>query len=106
MLAFNCTKAAADFFTIVRKGQQYTLIQQSPNNSIAEDIQQTDTLSGKNNFHWHWVLHCVSIKRKKYLLAMDYLSRYCLAFPAPKKGDDSAFLTSGAKISGACPRAG
>ncbi|MCL1080052.1 hypothetical protein D5R81_18645 [Parashewanella spongiae] len=94
MLMFNCTKAALDFFTITRQGTQYSLVQQPPHKILAEDLEYAGKRGCDDNYQWHWVLHCVSIKRKKYLLAMDYHSRYCLVFSAPKKGDDNAFLNA------------
>ncbi|MBM7072433.1 hypothetical protein JQC92_10370 [Shewanella sp. 202IG2-18] len=94
MLIFNCTKAASDFFTITRQGKQYTCVLPPPHKTIAEDLAHVGKRGCDDNYQWHWVLHCVSIKRKKYLLAMDYHCRYCLAFPAPKKGDDNGFLNA------------
>lgn len=94
MLIFNCSKAATDFFTVTRQGKQYTLVQPAPNKTIEKDLEYAGKRGCDENYQWHWVLHCVSVKRKKYLLAMDYHSRYCLAFPAPKKGDDVAFLNA------------
>ena len=60
-------------------------------NKRAITLQNSDENDG---FQWQWVVHCVSIKRKKYLLVMDYHSRYCIMFPAGKKGDDIEFLNS------------
>ena len=39
-------------------------------------------------------LHCVSIKRKKYLMVMDYQSRFCITLLAGKKGDIYQFLNT------------
>ncbi|WP_372882678.1 hypothetical protein [Psychromonas sp.] len=99
MLIFNCSKAAAEFFTVIRKGKKISCIEPAPHKTIADSIATPvfpkDIEAQENNgYQWHWVVHCVSIKRKKYLIAMDYLSRYCLTFPAGKKGDQYEFLNT------------
>jgi hypothetical protein len=38
------------------------------------------------------VVHCVAIKRKKYLLVIDVRSRFCITLLAGKKGDQYEFL--------------
>jgi hypothetical protein len=99
MLVFNCTKAAADFFTVTRKGKKQSCIEPAPHKTIAESVKMPvfpDDVDPQENdgFQWQWIVHCVSIKRKKYLLVMDYHTRYCIMFPADKKGDDIEFLNS------------
>ncbi|WP_137222005.1 hypothetical protein [Shewanella sp. MEBiC00475] len=99
MLVFNCTKAAADFFTVIRKGETYCFLEPAPHKTIAESIEcpvfPSDVdVNDNSGFQWQWVVHCVKIKRKKYLLVMDYLSRFCLTFPAPKKGEQYDFLNT------------
>ena len=99
MLVFNCTKAAADFFTITRQGEKVSYIEPAPHKTIAESISTPvfpDDVDATENdgFQWQWVVHCVSIKRKKYLLVMDYHSRICITLLAGKKGDQYAFLNS------------
>ena len=99
MLVFNCTKAAAEFFTVTRQGKKVSDLEPAPHKTIAESIESpvfpdgvdTDSNGG---FQWHWVLHCVSIKRKKYLMAMDYQSRFCITVLAEKKGDIYHFLNT------------
>ncbi|PKH03864.1 hypothetical protein CXF72_03960 [Psychromonas sp. MB-3u-54] len=97
MLVFNLSKAAAEFFTVTRKGEKISCVESAPHKTIAESIKAPffpeDVDAQKNNgFQWQWVVHCVSIKRQKYLLVMDYRSRYCLTFPAGEKGDQYEFL--------------
>ncbi|ABM03670.1 conserved hypothetical protein [Psychromonas ingrahamii 37] len=97
MLVFNLSKAAAEFFTVTRKGEKISCIEPAPHKTIAESIKTPffpkDIEAQKNNdFQWQWVVHCVSVKRQKYLLVMDYHSRYCLTFPAGKKGDQYEFF--------------
>ncbi|MDO6527861.1 DUF6933 domain-containing protein [Motilimonas sp. 1_MG-2023] len=99
MLVFNCTKAAAEFFTVTRQGKKVSSLETAPHKTIAESIEQVVFPEGvdankKGGFQWHWVLHCVSIKRKKYLMAMDYKTRACIAVLAGKKGDIYQFLNA------------
>lgn len=99
MLVFNCTKAATEFFSVTRQGKKQTCIEPAPHKTIAESLQSPafpDDVDPQKNgeFQWQWVVHCLSIKRKKYLIVMDYHSRYCLTFPAGKKGDNIAFLNT------------
>ena len=95
MLVFNCTKAAAEFFTVTRQGKKVSSLEPAPHKTIAESIEQPvfpDDVEAC--FQWHWVLHCVSIKRKKYLIAMEYNTRACITVLAGKKGDISQFLNT------------
>ena len=97
MLVVNCTKAASDFFSVTQQGKKISSIEPAPHKSIAESMMgpiSPDDDFEDDEFQWQWVVHCVSIKRKKYLLIMDYHSRYCIMFPAGKKGDDIAFLNN------------
>ncbi|MEJ6120629.1 hypothetical protein MT390_01820 [Vibrio sp. 2-Bac 85] len=99
MLIFNCTKAAADFFSVKRDGKKITCIEPSPHKTIAESIASPvfpEDVDPQENgaFQWQWVVHCVTIQRKKYWLVTDYHSRYCIMFPVGKKGDNVEFLNS------------
>jgi len=99
MLVFNCTKAATEFFTVTRQGNKVSCIEPAPHKTISESVVTPvfpDDVDPEDNgaFQWQWVVHCVAIKRKKYLLVMDAHSRYCIMFPAGKKGDDIEFLNS------------
>ncbi len=102
MIVFNCTKAAADFFTVTRSGEKLTCLTPAPDKAIAESIEKDlshvsfsydDDLKRTEGFQWQWVVHCVSVKRKKYFLVMDFDTRYCLAFAAGRKGDEIHFLS-------------
>ncbi|MGF1687808.1 hypothetical protein L4C36_14135 [Photobacterium japonica] len=107
MLVFNCTKAAADFFTVTRKGEKVSALEPAPHKTIAESVQNpifpddVDTTES-GGFQWQWVIHCVSIKRKKYLMVMDYHSRFCVTLLAGKKGDINAFLNTFEPMLKAC----
>jgi hypothetical protein len=99
MLVFNCTKAAAEFFTVTRQGQKYSDLEPAPHKTISESIETPVFPNGvdadrNGQFQWQWVLHCISIKRKKYLMAMDYQSRFCITVLAGKKGDIYQFLNT------------
>ncbi|WP_198552775.1 DUF6933 domain-containing protein [Psychromonas sp. Urea-02u-13] len=99
MLVFNCTKAAADFFTVTRKGEKISCLEPAPHKTIAESVATpvfpNDVEAQENgSFQWQWVVHCVSIKRKKYLMVMDVHSRFCITLLAGKKGDQYAFLNA------------
>lgn len=99
MLVFNCTKAAAEFFSIKQQGKKVTCIEPAPHKTISESIKSPtfpDDVDPKEsgNFQWQWVVHCVSIKHKKYLLVMDYQSRFCITLLAGRKGDQYAFLNA------------
>jgi len=62
---------------------------------IACPVFPDDVDSEENGgFQWQWVVHCVSIKRQKYLLVMDVNSRICITMLAGKKGDQYAFLNT------------
>lgn len=107
MLVFNCTKAAADFFTVTCKGEKISDLEPAPHKTIAESVETPVFPNGvdantNGGFQWHWVLHCVSIKRKKYLMAMDYQSRFCITVLAGKKGDIYAFLNTFEPMLKAC----
>ncbi|RBP83180.1 hypothetical protein EBI01_11735 [Marinomonas rhizomae] len=101
MWVFNCTKAAVALFTSTVKGEKRTCVEASPHKTIAESIEQEKDgvvfpnrlgLTEAYDTDWHWLVHCVSVKRKKYVLVMDYKTRYCMTMLAPKKGDVAGFL--------------
>ena len=81
MIIFNCTKAAAEFFTVIHKKEKITCIESAPYKTIPESI--SNIAFGATQ--WHWVVHCVYIKKTKYLMVMDYQSRFCITFIAGKK---------------------
>jgi len=85
MLIFNCTKAAADFFSTTQKGKKISSLEPAPEQTIAEtnDPQQ-----------WQWLVHAVKVKGKHVLVVMDYQTRFSITLSALKKGDDVAFTTA------------
>jgi hypothetical protein len=86
MLIFNCTKAAADFFTTTRKGNKISPMSPSPKTSLAEETILHD------HKRWHWMMHVSKINRRNVLLAMDSDSRFCMAFWGLRKGNIQNFL--------------
>lgn len=107
MLVFNCTKAAAEFFTVTRQGKKCSDLEPAPHKTIAESVETPvfpEDIDPQENgrFQWQWVVHCVSIKRKKYLMVMDYQSRFCITLLAGKKGDIYDFLNTFEPMLKAC----
>ena len=91
MLVFNCTKAAADFFSTTKKGEKISPIEPAPHKTIAESIAINNT-SADTELQWHWLVHAKKIKRKNVLIVMDYQSRFSITLTGLKKGDELAFL--------------
>ena len=99
MLIFNCTKAAAEFFTCKRQGQKYSPIEPSPKETLAESLTVKNKLieviepdDYDQTKPWHWLVHAIKVKRKNVLIAMDCQSRFSLVLADLKKGDDIGFL--------------
>ncbi|WDE11980.1 DUF6933 domain-containing protein [Thalassomonas haliotis] len=102
MLVFNCTKAAAEFFTTVRKGTKISPLKPAPEKTIAASLQEKNRQSTSRERHlealvqnksqWHWLVHAIKVKRKNVLILMDYHSRFAMTFTGLKKGDNSGFL--------------
>ena len=86
MLIFNCTKAAADFFTSTRKGNKISPMSATPKTALSEEhVLHDHTL-------WHWMVHVTKFGHKNVLLAMDTDSRFCMAFWGLRKGNFQNFL--------------
>jgi len=83
MLNFNCTKAAADFFSSTKKGEKISPLESAPEQTIAEP---------NNPLQWQWLVHAIKVKAKNVLVVMDYQCRFSISLPGLKKGDDTAFL--------------
>lgn len=97
MLIFNCTKAAAEHFSVVINGIKLSCLEPAPHSTIEESVLFPvfpDDVDPRINdgFQWQWVVDCISIKKNKYMLVMDYASRYCVIFPAEAKGNEMGFL--------------
>ena len=91
MLIFNCTKAAADFFTSTKKGKKSSPIEPAPYKTIAESIAMAD-VSTDSEHQWHWLVHAKKVKRKNVLIVMDYQSRFAITLTGLKKGNELPFL--------------
>ncbi|KTD20373.1 DUF6933 domain-containing protein [Legionella londiniensis] len=86
MLVFNCTKAAADFFTTVRKGNKLSPMSPVPKKKFIDEPVL------HSHQQWHWMVHVKKIARRNVLLAMDMDSRFCMIFWGIKKGNVQSFL--------------
>ncbi len=86
MLVFNCTKAAADFFTTTRKGKKMSPLSPPPKLAL------TDEPCLHDHMRWHWMVHAKKFSRKNVLVVVDTESRFCMVFWGLKKGDVQAFL--------------
>lgn len=84
MLVFNCTKAAAEFFTATRQGKKQSPLEKTPTAAIG-DIQQGGQLVSQ------WLVHAIKVQRKNVLIAMHVHTRYAMVFTGIKKGDWAEF---------------
>ncbi|EPJ43411.1 MAG: hypothetical protein OFPII_41780 [Osedax symbiont Rs1] len=91
MLILNCTKAAADFFSRQINAKKISPLQPAPQQTIAESIAETPADGPRQ---WHWLVHCINVKGKKVLIAMDFASRFSITLSAISKGDDGTFLNN------------
>ncbi|WDD99199.1 DUF6933 domain-containing protein [Thalassomonas actiniarum] len=102
MLVFNCTKAAAEFFTTMRQGAKISPLAPPPEKTIAAALQAKSRQAATAvnplkavkpaNNQWHWLVHAIKVKRKNVLILMDYHSRFAMTFTGLKKGNQIAFL--------------
>ena len=86
MLIFNCTKAAADFFTTTRKGNKLSPMSPTPKVGLSEEPTMHD------HQRWHWMVHVKKFGHRNALLAIDTDSRFCMLFWGIKKGNVQNFL--------------
>ena len=89
MLIFNCTKAAADFFSTTKKGKKISPIEPTHHKTIADSMAESN-----EPLQWQWLVHAIKVKGKNVLVAMDYQTRFSITLPALKKGDDTSFLNN------------
>ncbi|WP_063336803.1 MULTISPECIES: DUF6933 domain-containing protein [unclassified Marinomonas] len=88
MLVLNCTKAAADFFTVKRNGQKISPIE-APTTSMTDPASSdTREINVPNSV---WQIHVINVQRKKVLIAMHLDTRYAIVFADIKKGDWAGF---------------
>ena len=83
MLIFNCTKAAAEFFSKMRKGVKTGPIQPTPDEPLIGRVGCLDSA---------WLVHVVRVYRKPTVIAMHIETRYCMFFNGVRKGDSDAFI--------------
>lgn len=89
MLTFNCTKAAAVFFSTTHKGKKISPIEPAPHKTIADSIAESS-----DSLQWQWLVHAIKVKGKNVLVAMDYQTRFSITLSALKKGDEASFLNN------------
>ena len=94
MLIFNCTKAAQDFFTVIRKGEKQTIVEMPPCTDMSEDRNHLIGANGKPPQIQQWLLHAITIERKHCLVAMEMDTRFSVTITSLKKADADSFLQS------------
>lgn len=89
MLVFNCTKAAADFFTVKRNGKKVSPLETPPTDSVSgsEPVNAFSTQPPISA----WLVHAINVQRKKVLIAMHVETRYSMVFVGIQKGDWAEF---------------
>ncbi|SHO57046.1 DUF6933 domain-containing protein [Vibrio quintilis] len=85
MLVFNCTKAAAEFFTVTRQGKKQSPLKPSPKSAIGDTQHNSQPVSP-------WLVHATKVQRKNVLIAMHVPTRYAMVFTGLKKGDWTEFF--------------
>jgi len=93
MLVLNCTKAAADFFSITKKGKKISPLEPAPKQTITESLAES-MIESKAPLQWQWLVHAIKVNRQNVLVAMDCQTRFSITLSALKKGDESAFLNN------------
>jgi hypothetical protein len=83
MLVFNCTKTAAEFFTVTRQGKKQSPLEPTP---AIGDTQQDNHLVSS------WLVHTIKVQRKNVLIAMHIQTRYAMVFTGLRKGDWPEFF--------------
>ncbi len=84
MLVFNCTRTAADFFTVTRQGKKQSPLEQPPMPEIGDTQYENLPISS-------WLVHAIKVQRKHVLIAMHVSTRYAMVFVGLKKGDWAEF---------------
>ncbi|PMO52474.1 DUF6933 domain-containing protein [Vibrio splendidus] len=89
MLVFNCTKAAADFFTVKHNGKKISPLEAPPTDAVSgsEPVNAFSTQPPISA----WLVHAINIQRKKVLIAMHVETRYSMVFVGIQKGDWAEF---------------
>ncbi len=93
MIVFNASKAACDFFTVVRKGEKRSAVVPYDNKDPELDsvlLPQPD--GSPQPFISQWAVHVFKFQRKNVLVAMHHKTRYSMCFTNLKKGDFEGFL--------------
>ena len=94
MIVFNCSQAFAAFIE-PKKAGPVPLVGAAPSPHPAEDGPHLIDTDGQPPRHvQQWLVHCVRIRRKSCVLAMDIETRYAMVFVGLSKGDPEGFLNA------------
>ncbi|EOG1048699.1 hypothetical protein ACK24S_003600 [Vibrio fluvialis] len=85
MLMFNCTKTAAEFFTVTRLGKKLSPLEPSPTPKAGDTQHDNQPVSA-------WLVHAIKVQRKNVLIAMHMQTRYAMVFTGLRKGDWAEFF--------------
>jgi len=93
MLIFNCTKAASDFFSVTRKGEKITPVEEAPTKMLIDDFNTVKDNSGNIPDELsQWLVHVIRVQRKPIVFAIEQKTRYVMTFVDLKKGDVEKFI--------------
>jgi hypothetical protein len=84
MLVFNCTKTAAEFFTVTRQGKKQSPLEKPPTPAIIDTQHENLPVSS-------WLVHAIKVQRKNVLIAMHVHTRYAMVFTGLQKGNYAEF---------------
>ncbi|GAA3529790.1 DUF6933 domain-containing protein [Zobellella aerophila] len=93
MLIFNCTKAAAQLFSCIRKGVNRSPVEAPPGPLFAEDHRRLTNHHGQQPHLSQWLVHAIKVQGQNCLIAMELNSRYCMTFTGLRKGDSETFVS-------------
>lgn len=85
MLVFNCTKTAAEFFTVTRQGKKQSPLEPSPTPKVGDKQNENQLVSA-------WLVHAIKVQCKNVLIAMHVQTRYAMVFTGLRKGDWAEFF--------------
>jgi hypothetical protein len=92
MLVFDCTQAAAAFFSAKVNGKTVSRAQQPPS---PDPVGNTEVLTGVDGSRPPlslWQLHALTLRRKSVLLAMHGETRFAMVFVGTARNDLADFV--------------
>ena len=94
MIVFNCSQAFATFIAPKNAGPT-PFVGAAPSPHPSQDLPFLIDTDGQPPRHvQQWLVHCVRLRRKTCVLAMDIDTRYAMVFVGLRKGDPEAFLNA------------